>query len=610
MGQAVLRCCLWGWDKALTPSAVRPGPGAHPRPGRGLRRVYSCPTPDLPPPEPGSAPALLWAHPALLLAYPCPTPGLLRAGTRGRAVPSLEPAGPGLARRPAAPWRSPAPRAPVRAAGRAEAARSALKRPDELSGPCRQPVCLPPPPPRSDHSRSRHFKAPAGLGRAPTQHRAHGAAPRGWRAMGRRGLGEPGTAVGSGATHGDGPLRPGTVLPAQGKGSQPHSRCASHWLGALGGACRTPGQRVGRGTLGCGFSGQGAGRDILVPLSWGVGGCRDSQPGVALHYPNPQPGLGRNFPFPNRGWGRRASAPAPSSPSPRPSQLRKAPATFGSGKVPSKRLPGETASGARSEAGHAGSVLTTAMPLPLSCCPDGEALAPAQGGFLRATRIPGLHYMGTRPQSCLRRLLWGLAFLASAGLLATGATDRLHHLLSRPVLTRARLTRVPQLRFPAVTLCNPNRARFLQLTKPDLYSVGQWLGLSREDRSLVPELLAMLGDEQRRWLTRLANYSRFLPPRRSERTMQSFFHRLSHQIEDMLVECRFQGKRCGPQHFTPVSPCLTPACVPGTDASCKEGNGCYPACRGLFTISLLSISRSTRVTASATPSTGTGGTHE
>lgn len=348
MGQAVLRCCLWGWDKALTPSAVRPGPGAHPRPGRGLRRVYSCPTPGLPPPEPGSAPDLLWAHPALLLAYPCPTPGLLRAGTRGRAVPSLEPAGPGLARRPAAPWRSPAPRAPVRAAGRAEAARSALKRPDELSGPCRQPVCLPPPPPRSDHSRSRHFKAPAGLGRAPTQHRAHGAAPRGWRAMGRRGLGEPGAAVGSGATHGDGPLRPGTVLPAQGKGSQPHSRCASHWLGALGGACRTPGQRVGRGTLGCGFSGQGAGRGILVPLSWGVGGCRDSQPGVALHYPNPQPGLGRNFPFPNRGWGRRASAPAPSSPSPRPSQLRKAPATFGSGKVPSKRLPGE-----RRRAGHA-----------------------------------------------------------------------------------------------------------------------------------------------------------------------------------------------------------------------------------------------------------------
>lgn len=222
------------------------------------------------------------------------------------------------------------------------------------------------------------------------------------------------------------------------------------------------------------------------------------------------------------------------------------------------------------------------MPLPLSCCPDGEALAAAQGGFLRATRIPGLHYMGTRPQSRLRRLLWSLAFLASAGLLATGATDRLRHLLSRPVHTRARLARAPQLRFPAVTLCNPNRARFLQLTKPDLYSVGQWLGLAREDRSLVPELLAVLGDERRRWLERLANYSRFLPPRRSERTMQSFFHRLGHQIEDMLVECRFQGERCGPQHFVPVSPrlgCPALACAPGALRECKGGPGPYPACR-------------------------------
>uniref|UniRef100_A0A8C5U843 Acid sensing ion channel subunit family member 4 n=1 Tax=Malurus cyaneus samueli TaxID=2593467 RepID=A0A8C5U843_9PASS len=200
------------------------------------------------------------------------------------------------------------------------------------------------------------------------------------------------------------------------------------------------------------------------------------------------------------------------------------------------------------------------MPLPLACCQDGEDLTPSQDssapqlvvGILRATRIPGLHYMCTRPQSRLRRLLWSLAFLASAGLLATGAADRLHHLLSRPVHTRARLAWAPQLRFPAVTLCNPNRARFLHLTKPDLYSVGEWLGLAQENHSLVPEMLAVLGEDQRAWLMRLANYSRFLPPRRSERTMQSFFHRLGHQIEDMLVECRFQGERCGPEHFTPV----------------------------------------------------------
>ncbi|NWJ02982.1 ASIC4 protein, partial [Crypturellus undulatus] len=182
----------------------------------------------------------------------------------------------------------------------------------------------------------------------------------------------------------------------------------------------------------------------------------------------------------------------------------------------------------------------------------GRSVTQLTVAFLRATRIPGLHYACTRPQSRLRRLLWSLAFAAAVGLLATEATNRARYLLSHPVHTRARMVRAPQLRFPAVTLCNPNRARFLQLTKPDLYSVGQWLGLAWENRSLVPELLGLLHEDRRRWLARLANYSRFLPPRRSERTMQSFFHRLGHQIEDMLVECRFQGQRCGPQHFAPV----------------------------------------------------------
>lgn len=153
--------------------------------------------------------------------------------------------------------------------------------------------------------------------------------------------GEPGTAVASGATHGDGPLRPGTVLPAQGKGSQLHSCFAPH--------CWVPlGLRAGpwareQGGVRWGAASLGEELDVASPCpcleAWGAAG--DTKPGVAPHYPNPQPGLGRNFPFPNRGWGRRALAPAPSSPSPRPSQLRKAPATFGSGKVLSKRLPGE-----------------------------------------------------------------------------------------------------------------------------------------------------------------------------------------------------------------------------------------------------------------------------
>uniref|UniRef100_A0A8C0QQU8 Uncharacterized protein n=1 Tax=Chelonoidis abingdonii TaxID=106734 RepID=A0A8C0QQU8_CHEAB len=174
--------------------------------------------------------------------------------------------------------------------------------------------------------------------------------------------------------------------------------------------------------------------------------------------------------------------------------------------------------------------------------------------FLRVTKIHGLHHMGSHQQSRPRCLLWGLAFLLSLGLLGTWSSNRVRYLLSCPVHSRVRMEWATRLRFPAVTLCNNNPVRFPLLTKPDLYSAGQWLGLAGENHSLLPGLLDGLPDAQRHWLSRLANYSRFLPPRRSERTMHSLFHRLGHQIEDMLLACRFRGEPCGPQHFTPVSP--------------------------------------------------------
>ncbi|CAM4532756.1 unnamed protein product, partial [Lepidochelys olivacea] len=199
------------------------------------------------------------------------------------------------------------------------------------------------------------------------------------------------------------------------------------------------------------------------------------------------------------------------------------------------------------------------MPRPHSCCPRGAPPAPAPGGsfsqitarFLRVTKIHGLHHMGSHWQSRPRCLLWGLAFLLSLGLLGTWSSNRVGYLLSCPVQSRVRMERAAGLRFPAVTLCNHNPVRFPRLTKPDLYSAGQWLGLAGENRALLPGLLEGLPHAQRRWLSRLANYSRFLPPRPSEGTMPSLFHRLGHQIEDMLLACRFRGEPCGPQHFTP-----------------------------------------------------------
>nr|XP_034982590.1 acid-sensing ion channel 4 isoform X2 [Zootoca vivipara] len=198
--------------------------------------------------------------------------------------------------------------------------------------------------------------------------------------------------------------------------------------------------------------------------------------------------------------------------------------------------------------------------MPLSCYPDGSPPVPNLDGslaqltsrFLRATKLHGLHYMGSRQQSWAQRLFWSGAFLTSLGLLCTWSANRIHYLHAKPVHTRAHMSWSPWMPFPAVTFCNHNPARFLQLTRPDLYSVGHWLGLTYKNHSLLPSVLEELPEEQRPWLSRLANYTRFLPSRLSPHTMESFFHRMGHQIEDMLLDCHFQGKPCGAQDFTPV----------------------------------------------------------
>ncbi|NXB58423.1 ASIC2 protein, partial [Struthidea cinerea] len=153
-----------------------------------------------------------------------------------------------------------------------------------------------------------------------------------------------------------------------------------------------------------------------------------------------------------------------------------------------------------------------------------------------------------------RRALWVLAFCTALGLLLAWSSDRLLHWLAFPSHTRVRTEWSRQLPFPAVTLCNNNPLRFPRLSKGDLYYAGHWLGLLLPNRTARPLLTELLrADEARlRWFAKLADFRLFLPPRHYEGISADFMDRLGHQLEDMLLSCKYRGELCGPHNFSAV----------------------------------------------------------
>uniref|UniRef100_A0A8C8RTG7 Acid-sensing ion channel 2 n=1 Tax=Pelusios castaneus TaxID=367368 RepID=A0A8C8RTG7_9SAUR len=169
-------------------------------------------------------------------------------------------------------------------------------------------------------------------------------------------------------------------------------------------------------------------------------------------------------------------------------------------------------------------------------------------------RLHGLRQMCSRRAALQRRALWVLAFCTSLGLLLSWSSSRLLHWLAFPSHTQVRTEWSRQLPFPAVTLCNNNPLRFPRLSKGDLYYAGHWLGLLLPNRTARPLLTELLRSDQARlqWFAKLADFRLFLPPRHYEGISADFMDRLGHQLEDMLLSCKYRGELCGPHNFSAV----------------------------------------------------------
>lgn len=173
--------------------------------------------------------------------------------------------------------------------------------------------------------------------------------------------------------------------------------------------------------------------------------------------------------------------------------------------------------------------------------------------FVFRTKVHGLRHIFAPDKSRLRRFLWLLAICVCLVLLFIWSWNRLLYLLSFPAVTKISMVWANNMTFPAVTLCNQNLFRTSSLTKADLYHSGYWIDIMHANGSVNRQSVAMLKlSRHRERLVRLLDFSDYVPPPHVHLNTTEMIGRLSHQLEDMLLECKFRGESCTHKNFTTV----------------------------------------------------------
>lgn len=172
--------------------------------------------------------------------------------------------------------------------------------------------------------------------------------------------------------------------------------------------------------------------------------------------------------------------------------------------------------------------------------------------FIMRTKIHGLKFVFSPDKSKPQRVIWIMAFFMCISLLGTWSLNRIQYLMSYPAITKINMVWARNMSFPAVTLCNKNAFRVSSLTKDDLYHSGYWMDLMYPNHTVMERSLSIIKDSHKQGLLSLLDFNNYSPNPDYRTNTTEMMGRLGHQLEDMLLECRFRGETCTHKNFSTV----------------------------------------------------------
>ncbi|XP_073469254.1 acid-sensing ion channel 1 isoform X1 [Aquarana catesbeiana] len=162
---------------------------------------------------------------------------------------------------------------------------------------------------------------------------------------------------------------------------------------------------------------------------------------------------------------------------------------------------------------------------------DGALLDPA--AFASSCTLHGLNHIVTEDPWGVRRTVWVCTFLLSLCLFLSQVWERVAYYRLYPLLTIIDEMVSDAMIFPAITFCNYNRFRITQLSSSELLYLAPLVGSPEGgNESFVTDPSLEYGS--------------------GPFDMYDIIDRSSHQLSEMMLGCRFQGRECDVEDFIPV----------------------------------------------------------